>query len=68
MTIKFNNSTYRALSNICNSIAQVSFAAFVTGVVLLPIDLRKIFMLVFELILSLGFWYLSIIFATKGKL
>ncbi len=66
--LKFNKSSFRALSNICASIAQVSFGALVGGIVLTSLDATKLLVLILELIFSLGFWYLSLFYAEKGKL
>ena len=64
---KFNNSTFRALSNICNVIGQVFFGGFV-ALNILPIDFFKLVIVILDLLLAIGFWFLSIKFAEKGKL
>lgn len=67
MVLKFTRSGYKAYSSICADIAQVFFAALIAAVVL-PIDKGRFIVLILELGFSLGFWFLSIRFAEKGKL
>ena len=55
------------LSSISADIAQVLFAAFIAAIVL-PLDSGKIFVVLLEIVSSLVFWGLALLFAEKGKL
>lgn len=48
-------------------IAQVFFAAFV-GTTVIPLDARKVLVVTLYLVLSILFWYLSVVFAERGKI
>ncbi len=65
---KSNKSSYRVLSNLSSLAAQVVFAGFVTGLVVLPLDIRKLLVIIFELISSILLGYMFIEFGIKGKL
>lgn len=65
---KLTRSTSKALSNICADIAQIFFATWVVAVVVIPLDIGKALVVIFGLLLSIGFWILSLKFADKGKL
>lgn len=67
VNVSLTKSKARVLSNISADIAQVFFAASV-GAAVLPLDSSKLFVVIFYLLLSVLFWYLSIIFAEKGKI
>jgi len=67
MKLKLNNSTYKALSNLCNSVAQICYAAIIAASVL-PIDFGQSIAVILQLIYGLLFWFLSVKFAEKGKL
>lgn len=67
LSIKLTKSSYKALSSICADIAQIFFGAFIAAV-FLPIDAGKVIVLILELAFAVGFWFLSIKFAEKGKL
>jgi len=66
--LKLTKSNFKALSNISADIAQVLFGAVIAAVVVLPLDPDKLKVVTLELIFSLGFWYLSLFYAEKGKL
>lgn len=68
MKLKLTKSNFKALSNISADIAQVLFGAVIAAVVVLPLDPDKLKVVTLELIFSLGFWYLSLFYAEKGKL
>lgn len=65
--MKLTKFKARALFIISADIAQVFFAIF-AGTFALPVDSYKVFVVIFNLLLSIIFWYLSIIFAEKGKI
>lgn len=67
MRLKFTRSSYRALSNICVSIGQIFFAAFIAALVL-PLDLGKVLVVILYLAFAVVFWILSVAFAKKGRL
>lgn len=67
LSIKLSKSGYKALSSNCADIAQIFFGAFIAAV-FFPIDAGKVIVLVLELGFAVGFWFLSIKFAEKGKL
>ncbi|MBI2430993.1 MAG: hypothetical protein HYV39_03200 [Candidatus Levybacteria bacterium] len=65
---RLTKSKCRMLASICTDIAQVFFGIFVAAIVVLSIDIDKLFVVILELGFAGGFWFLSIIFAEKGKL
>jgi hypothetical protein len=62
-----NKSRARILSSICNNIAQVFFGAFI-GALVLPLDSGKVLVVIFELVSSVIFWILTLLFGEKGKI
>ena len=67
LNVSLSRSKSRALSAMTNNIAQVFFATSV-GAILVPIDSTRLFVVISYLVLSALFWFLSIVFAEKGKL
>ncbi len=65
--MRLTKSRARALSTISADIAQVFFAAAVAGVVL-PLDSTRLLVVISYLLLSVLFWFISIVFAEKGKI
>lgn len=66
--LKLSKSNLKSLSEICRDIGQTLFAVWLTGVVVLSLDAAKLFVLILELGFAIGFWYLSLYFAERGKL
>ena len=66
--LRLNRSGYRQFSVICVDIAQVFFGVAIGGGVLTSLDISKLIVLISELAFALGFWYLSVYFAEKGKI
>ena len=65
--IQLTKSRSRSLSNISADIAQVFFAAAVASVVL-PLDSTRVLVVISYLLLSVLLWFISIVFAEKGKI
>lgn len=61
-----NLSKAKVLSTISISIGQVFFAASV-GTIAFPLDSDKVLVVISYLILSVLFWFISILFGVKGK-
>lgn len=67
VNINLTRSKLRTISVICADIAQVFFALF-AGSIALPVDAGKLYVVILYLLVSILFWYLSIIFGDKGKI
>jgi len=62
------NSYFRALSEIFRDIAQVFFASVVVNPLVSGLDKLNWFSVILGMINSIVFWYLSLMFAERGKL
>lgn len=65
--LKLTKAKSRVLSMISADIAQVFFAASV-GAVLLPLDSAKILVVISYLLLTVIFWFFTVILGEKGKI
>lgn len=68
MKFVFTKSKFRALSTLCANFSAVFFASLVIPIFFGGIDISKIPVLLFGVVATFIFAWLSLIFAEKGKL
>lgn len=65
---KVNKHRLRALSNLSGNFSEIFLASLVIPVFNNNINFAKIIIMIFGIISCIGFAYLSLLFAEKGKL
>jgi choline-glycine betaine transporter len=65
---KINKHRLRALSNLSGNFSEIFLASLVIPIFNNKIDLTKVVITIFGIISCIGFAYLSLLFAEKGKL
>lgn len=65
---KINRHRLRALSNLSGNFSEIFLASLVIPIFNNSINFAKIIIMIFGIISCIGFAYLSLLFAEKGKL
>ncbi|MBI3559349.1 hypothetical protein HY085_03040 [Candidatus Gottesmanbacteria bacterium] len=68
MKQKSSMSGYRALSSVCSNFSAVFLATFIVPALTFKIDFPNLSVLIFSLVGTAVFAFLSVVFAEKGKL